>query len=85
MAYELFSGHMTRIRDTPITYLLGPAELNNDASNYWIFSDSSFRRLAERAGFSIVSSTSVFGRADKISNPVDINYGEKGFLLLRSG
>jgi tRNA (mo5U34)-methyltransferase len=80
-----FPDNMTRIRDTPITYLLGPAELNNDASNYWIFSDSSFRRLAERAGFSIVSSTSVFGRADKISNPVDINYGEKGFLLLRSG
>ena len=52
-----FPDNMTRIRDTPITYLLGPAELNNDASNYWIFSDSSFRRLAERAGFSIVSST----------------------------
>ena len=84
MAYELFSGQYDKNKRYA-AYLLGPAELNNDASNYWIFSDSSFRRLAERAGFSIVSSTSVFGRADKISNPVDINYGEKGFLLLRSG
>ena len=80
-----FPDNMTRIRDMPITYLLGPGELNNDASNYWIFSDSSFRRLTERAGFSIVSSAAVFGREDKISNPVDINYGERGFLLLRSG
>jgi tRNA (mo5U34)-methyltransferase len=79
-----FPDNMTRIRDIPIVYLLGPGELNNDASNYWIFSDSSFRRLAERAGFSIVSSAAAFGRADEISNPVDVDFGERGFLLLRS-
>jgi SAM-dependent methyltransferase len=80
-----FPDNVTRIRDLPITYLLGSGELNNDPSNYWIFSDLSLRRLVERAGFSIVSSASSFGREDKISNPVDINYGERGFLLLRSG
>lgn len=77
--------NITRMRDVSVAYFLGPGELNNDASNYWIFSDSSFRRLVERAGFSIVASTSAFGREDKISNPVDTNYGERGFLLLRSG
>ena len=78
--------NITRIRDVPIAYLLGAGELNNDSSNYWIFTDSSFRRLAERAGFSVVSSASEFWREDKISNPVDIpsGYGEKGYLLLRS-
>jgi tRNA (mo5U34)-methyltransferase len=81
---SFFPDNVTRIREMPIAYLLGAGELNNDASNYWIFSDSSFRRLAERTGFSIISSTSVFGREDRISNPVDINYGERGFLLLRS-
>jgi 2-polyprenyl-3-methyl-5-hydroxy-6-metoxy-1,4-benzoquinol methylase len=79
-----FPDAVTAVRDMPVTYLLGAGELNNDASNYWIFSDSSFRRLVERTGFSIVSSTSVFGREDKISNPTDINYGERGFLLLRA-
>ena len=77
--------NITRVRDAPLTYFLGPGELNNDASNYWVFTDASFRRLAERAGFSIVCSVSAFGREDKISNPVDINYLERGFLLLRSG
>jgi tRNA (mo5U34)-methyltransferase len=77
--------NITRVRDAPLTYFLRPGELNNDASNYWVFTDSSFRRLAERAGFSIVCSVSAFGREDKISNPVDINYLERGFLLLRSG
>jgi hypothetical protein len=77
--------NITRVRDVSLAYLLGPGELNNDPSNYWIFSDSSFRRIAERAGFSIMSSASAFGRDDKMSNPVDINYGERGFLLLRSG
>jgi hypothetical protein len=77
--------NITRVRDIPLTYFLRPGELNNDASNYWVFTDSSFRQLAERAGFSIVCSVSAFGREDKISNPVDINYLERGFLLLRSG
>ena len=77
--------NITRVRDAPLTYFLGPGELNNDASNYWVFTDSSFRRLVERTGFSIVCSVSAFGREDKISNPVDINYLERGFLLLRSG
>ena len=77
--------NLTRVRDVSLAYLLGPGELNNDSSNYWIFSDASFRRLAERAGFSIVSSASAFSREDKMSNPVDMNYGERGFLLLKSG
>jgi hypothetical protein len=77
--------NMTKVRDSSVVYFLKPGELNNDPSNYWIFTDSSFRRLAERTGFSVVSSASAFGREDKISNPVDINYGERGFLLLRSG
>jgi tRNA (mo5U34)-methyltransferase len=76
--------NVTRVRDMPLAYFLGPGELNNDASNYWVFTDSSFRRLAERTGFSIVSSVNAFGREDQISNPVDINYLERGFLLLRS-
>jgi len=75
----------TRVRETSLAYILGTGELNNDPSNYWIFTDSSFRRIVERAGFSIVSSASAFGREDKMSNPVDVNYGERGFLLLRSG
>jgi len=78
--------NLTKVRDVPIAYLLGTGELNNDSSNYWIFTDSSFRRLAERAGFSVENSASEFWRQDKISNPVDIpnGYGEKGYLLLRS-
>jgi len=79
-----FPDNLTKVRDVPLAYLLGSGELNSDPSIYWIFTDSSFRRLAERTGFSIMSSASAFGRADKISNPVDINYGERGFLLLRS-
>ena len=77
--------NIIRVRDVSVAYFLGPGELNNDASNYWIFSESAFRRLVERAGFSIVSSASAFVREDKMSNPVDTNYGERGFLLLRSG
>lgn len=79
-----YPDNITSVRDVPIAYLLGHGELNNDASNYWIFTEKSFRRLAERTGFSIISSVSAFVREDKISNPVDPNYGERGHLLLRS-
>ena len=37
----------------PVAYLLGPAECNNDSTNYWIFSDAGLRRILERSGWTI--------------------------------
>jgi len=38
----------------PAAYLLGPDEANNDATNYWVFTEAGLRRLIERTGWSII-------------------------------
>ena len=66
----------------PVAYLVGRTELNNDPTNYWIFSPAGVERLAERTGWEIISSLS---RGDTSTSVPDSNDGdERMFLLLRS-
>lgn len=41
--------------DIPAAYLLAPDECNNDATNYWIFTDAGLKRLIERTGWRLIS------------------------------
>ena len=72
----------TAIDALPVAYLLDAGEANNDATNYWIFSDAGLRRLVDRCGFDIVA-LKTFGDTRE-SNPSDMNHDERAFLLLRS-
>lgn len=73
----------TAIAELPVAYLVGPAETNNDATNYWMFSPAGLERLVRRAGWLIVESIS-FGDVDT-SDPSSANHDERQFMLLRSG
>ena len=72
----------TNIADLPVGYLLGPAELNNDASNYWIFSPRGIEQLVSRAGWEVVSGINV--GAVETSRPDNLEDDERTFMLLRS-
>lgn len=75
--------NVTRVRETPIAYLLD-GERNNDPTNYWIFTHASYERLAKRSGFDIESSV-IFRRGnEKIANPIDNSSAEQEFLLMKS-
>jgi tRNA (mo5U34)-methyltransferase len=41
------------LEDLPVAYLLGPAECNNDSTNYWIFSDAGLKRILDRTQWNI--------------------------------
>lgn len=70
------------ISGLPVAYLLDQDESNNDATNYWIFSESALMRIVSRAGWTILYSKTV---GDTItSNPFDTNKDERCFMLLRS-
>lgn len=72
----------TPIGDLSVGYLVGPDELNHDATNYWIFSPRGFEQLAERAGWEIVRS---FTAGDtEGSTPDSSEHDERLFALLRS-
>ena len=64
-----------------LAYLLGSHELNQDRSNYWIFSEPALRRLVERAGWQILAFRS-FGSSQSDTNSLERD--ERAFMLLRS-
>jgi tRNA (mo5U34)-methyltransferase len=77
-----FTPDGTAISKSSLAYLLGSDESNNDATNYWIFSDAGLRRLFDRCGWEILEMLSV-GDTNK-SNPRDQNHDERVFAVLRS-
>ena len=73
---------LTEIRNTSLAYFLMSQEANNDPTNYWIFSETSLRRIIERCGWIIEGFLTV---GDTVgSDPVSPNHDERAFCLLKS-
>ncbi len=70
------------VSKSPLAYLLGPGEANNDATNYWIFSDTGLRRLFDRCGWAVLEMTTVGDT--RASNPRDQEHDERAFAILES-
>ncbi len=71
------------LRDAPVAYLVAPMELNNDPTNYWIFSMPGLRRLIERTGWELLDEITL-GVTDGSSDPARNDRDERAFVLLRS-
>jgi tRNA (mo5U34)-methyltransferase len=77
-----FTKQGTPLYDSPVAYLLGPQESNNDSTNYWIFSYKGLQRIFERTGWEITEMRSL---GDTVaSNPADTEHDERAFALLKS-
>jgi hypothetical protein len=69
-------------KDLPIAYLLDADELNQDDTNFWIFSEEGLRRLFKRTHWKVLEYCTV-GDTSK-SNPTSPNRDERFFCLLES-
>lgn len=67
-----------------LAYLLDAEELNDDASNYWIFNDTGVTRLFRRCGFEVISKLLVPNNAECIGTPHRMELLMRGFYLLKS-
>jgi methyltransferase family protein len=72
----------TDISEEALAYLVDFAELNDDRTNYWIFSATGLRRLATRAGWSVCQFESA-GCVEG-SDPTSRSGDERAYCLLRS-
>jgi tRNA (mo5U34)-methyltransferase len=70
------------LRTVPTAYLVAADETNNDATNYWMFSEAGLRRTLDRAGWDVLDFTT-FGN-DRTSDPATNEGDERAFCLLRS-
>ncbi|MBI4893004.1 MAG: methyltransferase domain-containing protein, partial [Acidobacteria bacterium] len=70
------------VRGTPLAYLLEADELNEDNSNFWVFTETCLKRLCERAGWTVIDALRVqrtdVARADSAEDDARL------FLLLAS-
>lgn len=71
-----------RIDDIPAAYLVSPTETNNDATNFWMFTDAGLKRLFDRCGWDILAYTTLGDIRE--SDPATLKHDERAFCLLRS-
>ena len=79
---QLSPDHETAFGHLPVAYLLHPTEANNDATNFWIFSEAGLRRIFDRTGWAVEDYVSV--GATEGSDPAHADRDERAFALLRS-
>jgi hypothetical protein len=77
----LLPDRKTDISQVPVAYLLGETELNEDDSNFWIFSEAGLRRILERSHWRVLNMVTV-GPAN--SDPVSLEHDQRAFCLLES-
>ena len=71
-----------RIDSEPVAYLAGRDEVNDDDSNYWIFSRAGLERLLERTHWTVLDLATA--GATEHSDPVEAERDERAFVLARS-
>jgi 2-polyprenyl-3-methyl-5-hydroxy-6-metoxy-1,4-benzoquinol methylase len=68
--------------EEPLAYLVAPMETNQDASNYWIFSEAGLVQLLDRTGWELCDYTTT--GCTKRSDPVRRERDQRAFCLIRS-
>jgi tRNA (mo5U34)-methyltransferase len=76
-----FAPDGTKIGRLPVAYLLDEGEIDDDATNYWIFSPAGLRLLLRRTGWEIVAR--VISGAER-PDPVRPDRDARAFMLVRS-
>jgi len=75
-------GSKNKIADAPLAYLLGPDELNNDPSNFWIFTPEGLKKLLTRVGWKILDFRTFDNNKNSVPN--SLQNGQRAFCLLEN-
>ena len=70
------------LRDVPVAYLVAADETNNDATNFWMFSEAGLRRILYRCGWDILDFMTLGNTKD--SDPATASGDERAFCYVRS-
>ena len=71
----------TQMSEEALAYLLAPGEANNDATNYWIFSEPALRLVLERTGWKVCDFMTI---GASHSEPARGDRDKRAFCLLES-
>jgi 2-polyprenyl-3-methyl-5-hydroxy-6-metoxy-1,4-benzoquinol methylase len=79
---RLLPDRKTDVSQVPMAYLLGETELNQDSTNFWIFSEAGLKRIVERANWRVVAFRTIGDT--EASDPDSLDHDERAFCLLES-
>lgn len=79
---QVTADNSVRLADAPVAYLLAPDECNNDATNYWVFSEPGLHRILDRTGWDILDYT--VGGCTVDSDPSNMDRDERAFCFIKS-
>lgn len=79
---QLAPDRKTGYSSNPVAYLVEEDELNDDNTNFWIFTEEGLKRIVRRAGWDITNYT-VIGDA-ATSDPVTPEGDARAYILARS-
>lgn len=72
----------TDISHLPVAYLVDESETNNDATNYWIFTDAGLRRALKRTGWTVCDH--LYTGTRRKPDPVHDDADGRVFCLVKS-
>jgi tRNA (mo5U34)-methyltransferase len=72
----------TPIANQAVAYLLAPDECNNDATNFWIFSQKGLARILDRTGWTVLDHVCVGNTRN--SDPASADGDERAFVFVKS-
>ena len=70
------------LQNAPVAYLVAGDETNNDATNFWMFSEAGLRRILDRSGWDVLDFMTVGNTKD--SDPATAPGDERAFCYVRS-
>ena len=74
-------GRRKSVSSFPLAYLLDSRECNNDSTNFWVFTETGFKRLLSRTGWEILD----FGKSGcRKSTPAVMEKTQRAFCLVKS-
>lgn len=79
---EVVNRNRIELRDAPVAYLVAADETNNDATNFWMFSEAGLRRILHRCGWEILDFMTLGNTKD--SDPATDAGDERAFCYVRS-
>ncbi len=79
---KLRSDKRINLSQIPVAYLLDEREANNDATNYWVFSEAGLRRIFKRTGWEICDYMTVGDTVN--SDPASVKGDQRAFCLVKS-
>lgn len=83
LSTRVFAGLPAPLGSLPVAYLLHDSELNQDDSNYWLFSQPGLARLLDRTGWSVVASLNLAGHSGN-SQASPFGEDQRAFMVLAS-